>query len=595
MKLAPPWETYCPLQHHTFHNIKVQAFRHPLMPCYPGGPVLLDRTFSQLRHKRADTPTDTFEQAISFKKRLSGDWVYAGPKHTHFGHIMSEMVHRLVSSRILFPAQSKYLIVTHFDDDSGTRGESLCDIFREVLEFCEVDLSLVRILNRDARVESLSICEQGANLGGHPSLAYLQTLREFSTRRLDQIHGSRPSPERVYVSKSKISHGGTILGERYFEEVLSGEGFHIFHPQDFPLSLQMDVYRKAKELVFCEGSAFHGTELLGDRMLDRTFLLVRRTYARDIFANVLRPRSRELQMFLDTFFLGTVLVSERDRTAHTEYGVSLLDVDHVVSFFRDHRLARMDSFDPVRYFEIAEQDLRNYFSYHMKAEIAVLDPWRIGEIRLEFEKRRQRCLAGRQRILQPKVEQVEPEDSASADGLTVEQSAWEAHRDRKWLDAMERWDAYRDHFPDLLDGFTMGSIALIELGRFYEADALLRLALDRFPGETLVHYHYALVAHCRRDWQEAAQRWEAYRMLFPDSAPGYSLGSVVLCELGRLADADNLVQLGLQRCPDDQELLEKHAWIAHLTQDESESQRRWQKLRASYPNNEAGREYAGLS
>jgi hypothetical protein len=565
------------LDHRVSDNIRVQAFNQPLVPDFLGGPVLLDPASAQFRHKRHDRPCDKFDQDVPFEKNLGGEWIYIGPKHHHFGHIMSEMVHRIVPSKTLFAGHLKYLLVTTSDDDSEPGFESLSRPYQEVLEFCEIDPGQLTILNDNTIVEQLLMCEQGSNFGGRPKPWYLDLLGDFTKRRLDQIHGSRPSPDKVYVSKSKIPHGGTILGESYIEGLLREEGFFVFHPQESPLSLQMDVYRRAHELVFSEGSACHGTELLGEKMLGRTFVLVRRIEVRDDLTRILKPRSQQFQLFSDTLLLGTIAVDNETGSPHTEFSVSLIDLDLFVAFFREHRLARLDAADVGRYFYAAEKDLKAYFSHHMKFDIAEVDAWRIGEVRVAFEKYRQHFHAGNHQVFIDVAVPVATTDDAEK----VTKFAWSAHQSKRWLEAVQRWETYRQRFPDSVEGFTLGSVALIELGRFYEADALLSLAMEQFPDHSEVYADYALVAHNRRDWRETVVRWEAFRAKFPDIMMGYSLGAGALCELERYPDADCLIRLGLERKPDDEELL---AWVGQSTQNWPEGERRWKKLKALYPN-----------
>jgi tetratricopeptide (TPR) repeat protein len=286
-------------------------------------------------------------------------------------------------------------------------------------------------------------------------------------------------------------------------------------------------------------------------------------------------------MFLETFFLGTIVVHPETRVSHPEFGVSLLDLDRFVAFFRDHQLARLDDIDIRRYFEAAESDLKAYCSYHMSADILEVDPWRVGDVRLEFEKLRQRFLHGHVRVPLDRV----PEAAMSGDAGRIEAQAWAAHESKKWLEAAQRWEVYRERFPNTDEGFVLGSVALIELGRFYEADALLRLAMEKFPDSVQVHNDYALVAQHRHDWRETKARCEAFRAKFPQDKIGYSLGATALCELEQYAEAESLIRQGLEWNPDDEELLEKHAWVAQFSGNEQEALQRWKKLRGEYPNN----------
>jgi tetratricopeptide (TPR) repeat protein len=237
--------------------------------------------------------------------------------------------------------------------------------------------------------------------------------------------------------------------------------------------------------------------------------------------------------------------------------------------------------DVREYFETAEEDLKGYFSHRFG--IADVNAWSIGEVRLEFEKRRQRCLAGGQGIAPELVARATTPDEINQ----IEEQAWIAYKSGQWLEAVQRWEIYREHFPYSGQGFSLASIALIELGRFSEADALLLRALEKFPDFAEAQADYAFVAHRQRDWREAVARWEAFRAKFPAVMMGYSLGATALCELGRYADADHVIRLGLDRLPDDEELLEKYAWAAQPAGGVHEAQRRWQSLREKYPDNQA--------
>jgi tetratricopeptide (TPR) repeat protein len=379
-----------------------------------------------------------------------------------------------------------------------------------------------------------------------------------------------------------MPHGGRILGASYVEELLSEEGFLIFYPEEAPLSVQLDTYRKASVLLFEEGSACHGTELLGTEMLNRTFLIVRRMEGRDGFAKILGPRSKEYESFQDTFFLGTIIVNKAKKFPQFEYGVSLFDLDRFVAFLRDRGLAQLKNIDVRRYYETAERDLRDYFTFHMQNEIEEVDLWRVGELRLEFEKLRQRFLSGRV----PLPVNIAAQAAIEGDAESIWDKAWAAHHGGEWLEAARLWEVYRERFPNSSEGFAHGSYALIELGRFYEADEVLLPAMEKFPFAE-VFSNYALVAHHRHDWREAVNRWELFRDRFPEYRIGFSLESVALCELGRFAEADSLVLKGLEFHPDDEELLENYAWVAQRQEDWPEAQRRWEKLKGIYPENRA--------
>jgi tetratricopeptide (TPR) repeat protein len=248
-------------------------------------------------------------------------------------------------------------------------------------------------------------------------------------------------------------------------------------------------------------------------------------------------------------------------------------------------LAQLENLDVRSYYEAAERDLKDYFAFHAQNEIEEIDLWRVGEVRLEFENLRQRALAGR---VPPTIDAAAPAETED-DAESIRKRAWDAHENQQWLEAARCWEIYRERFSTSSEGFTLGSYALIELGRFYEADALLEPALERFPFAE-VFSNYALVAHHRHDWREALARWELFRERFPEYRIGFSLQSVALCELGRFAEADSLILAGLELHPDDEELLENYARVAQRQEAFDEARRRWEKLQRIHPENQAAAE-----
>jgi tetratricopeptide (TPR) repeat protein len=115
-----------------------------------------------------------------------------------------------------------------------------------------------------------------------------------------------------------------------------------------------------------------------------------------------------------------------------------------------------------------------------------------------------------------------------------------AHRRSDWPVAVARWEAVRQRFFDDDVGYSSGGVALLEMQRFDEADALLSAAIVRFPQSAEILANYAWVAYRRRHWQEALVRWTLYRDRFPADSLGNYQVIHILGELGRNEDADSL-------------------------------------------------------
>jgi tetratricopeptide (TPR) repeat protein len=99
--------------------------------------------------------------------------------------------------------------------------------------------------------------------------------------------------------------------------------------------------------------------------------------------------------------------------------------------------------------------------------------------------------------------------------------------------ACDRWARVRGIDPYFQTGYHEGANRLVEAERHAEAEAVLRAAIERFPDQIWPLRNFARLAHDRRDWNEAATRWDALRQRFPEEEAGYSLGAEALKAAGR--------------------------------------------------------------
>ena len=151
-------------------------------------------------------------------------------------------------------------------------------------------------------------------------------------------------------------------------------------------------------------------------------------------------------------------------------------------------------------------------------------------------------------------------------------------------EALRRWQAVRERFPDLPQGYSAAAAALRDAGDFDLADALLRDAAERFPAEPLVVAEQAWLAHARRDWAAAAGYWEAVRPRLPGEEAVYTGSARALRELGRTDEADRLLREAIARFPDRRSPLTEHAWLAFIRGDWPAAAERWAAVHARFPD-----------
>ncbi|HUE72755.1 MAG TPA: glycosyltransferase family 61 protein [Pirellulaceae bacterium] len=343
------------LAHRVVREARIQAFKPPLLqfrgglvPCY-GDP--------KLRQRRRDKPTDSYDEIAAYPHRMGGEFVYGGPVYKNFGHFMAETVHRIVPSKLLYGA-APWIFVTV----SGKHGlepyAALPTFVRDVHDLLGIGARDLRLVGQNTIVEQLFVAEQGSELGLGPKPGYLDDLSEYVLPRLDARHRWDTRPKKVYVSRAR-KRGGCFLGERYLEEQLEAEGFTVVHPELLPVSVQMDHYRKAEVLIFPEGSACHGVELLGSGSLGRTYLLVRRERMVPTFERILRPRATDFATSSGHSVIGTKY-EDSNRESNTRLAVLVFDVNELVAFFRTNNIARLPTFSEEEYLSAAEADLLRY-------------------------------------------------------------------------------------------------------------------------------------------------------------------------------------------------------------------------------------------
>ena len=133
-----------------------------------------------------------------------------------------------------------------------------------------------------------------------------------------------------------------------------------------------------------------------------------------------------------------------------------------------------------------------------------------------------------------------------------------------------------------------GANALRELGRLDDAEALISEAMQRFPDEERPAIEFAFLAHHRRDWTEALERWQTLRGRFRACIEGHLHGAIPLNALRRHDEAERLVAEAISRFPDSAELASEYAWIAAHRHRWAEAEERFETVRNRFPDSRTG-------
>jgi hypothetical protein len=255
---------------------------------HQGGPIWPNwEQQDAARFNRYGRPVDDLPQPVSsrtIEKVKHGIWI--GPVFPQFGHAVADFATRVLFSTNYGSADMPYLI------SRGTTNISSIDALprwlQSVYQWLGLELSRIKIISDECMVENLSVFPQGEQLGCAPTEHYLDILEENCCRQ--GLSMSEPK-KTIYVSRS--NHSPTFAGEIYFERQLQNSGVFVLHPEKMELRDQIQAYLSGSHLIFAEGSAIHGLQLLGRLQCDVT-VLVRRS-GNKLARQALKPRSNNLE------------------------------------------------------------------------------------------------------------------------------------------------------------------------------------------------------------------------------------------------------------------------------------------------------------
>ena len=140
----------------------------------------------------------------------------------------------------------------------------------------------------------------------------------------------------------------------------------------------------------------------------------------------------------------------------------------------------------------------------------------------------------------------------------------------------------RKRYPDSPKILTELAACLCEVGMRKESDRLLRRAVMHFPDNASCHLAYARLAHDDKNWPEALSRWNMLSDRF-----GHVLGAVggakALNNLGRHAEAEQLLIAAKIQHPTEHQLTAELARMASDTDDWVTATERWSDMRKRFP------------
>lgn len=273
------------------HDIRIEPAGVEREKLPEGGPIWPeDSPHPFLYNLRGHKPTGVRPGASAEQAEVVDQpSVWCGYAVRHFGHFIAEQAPRILASRRMRP-DDLYLFLA----PPRLTAETLPSWFWDILAWFGLPREQVRIItDQPVLVRTLRVFPQAEHLVVSPQAGYLDALDQLCALRLPDVPKDL---DYVYVSRAGMG-SGKLGGEEYLETQLVAANVTVIRPETLSLEEQLRTYARARTLIFAEGSAVHGRQLLG--RVDQHVVVISRRKGWSFAGSMLRPRATQMS-HLDT-------------------------------------------------------------------------------------------------------------------------------------------------------------------------------------------------------------------------------------------------------------------------------------------------------
>lgn len=193
---------------------------------------------------------------------IPGTTLFCGSVIRHFGHQMIENVHRLWAIR---HTPHDHLLF-HYDE---VIYPSMLAVVTDAVTMMGGDTSKLLVSKDNLKFEKLIIPERGVTIDSPVA----------NDNYLKELLSPADNPTlKLFVTRRRLRGMGMIAGESYIARLLGEMGYEDFVPEDHSLAEQAEKYRNASHIIFVDGSAVYGFDLIGVHPNCRVGVISRRHY-----------------------------------------------------------------------------------------------------------------------------------------------------------------------------------------------------------------------------------------------------------------------------------------------------------------------------
>jgi tetratricopeptide (TPR) repeat protein len=157
---------------------------------------------------------------------------------------------------------------------------------------------------------------------------------------------------------------------------------------------------------------------------------------------------------------------------------------------------------------------------------------------------------------------------------------------KDWEQALQRWDFVLTRF-DHLSGYVGTAHAMVQFGRYDEAEALLTRASIRYPTENSPSVGLARSAQARGDVPLAVTRWKRVAERFPMEVDAVFASVAALTQLDATEGAEAIIREAIDHFPTEPRPLNELGVLLLRRRDFAGAAEAFATLRVSFPDNKA--------
>lgn len=340
----------------TFHNITITPYKKIFeaganaLISSKGGPILPDWDKQvSARFCRNRIPVDTLpDTPTNIIDTISTPSVWCGPCYNHFGHQIADFSTRILQGLDSHP-HANFLFATMLNSKIQTLDDTPA-FFRDLLDWYGVPTSQTRIITQPTQVKILHIPPQSEQLkqdGISPSATYLKYLDKLAEDHL----GTPKRTGTIFISRA--GQPNCLAGETYLEELFPQVGIQTIRPESLRLKTQLSHYFQAEKLIFSEGSALHGLQLLGKIEAEVTVLLRRPNNL--IAENLLKPRVSQLKYA--NLLAGNIYGTHPNGRPRQYHSIGIFDEDKLLAFLDSLDTRLKNSWSIYKYKQARNSDI----------------------------------------------------------------------------------------------------------------------------------------------------------------------------------------------------------------------------------------------